>query len=262
MFWNKAKQILKDKEVGLVFNWRNTYPLKYPLAGFIILSLIAHFFFLQIFRIPSSKNSHHALNTASLLFLSEANSPETHRLLSYAESLSIVAPRGSSEIDPLTRGIDDQLAFHMTAGLYNWAPSPLPYPITPFEETGTADLSWEHGLPPVNEVFLAESSTPIHAPSSESRIEIESISPELKSLLPASLPPGNSPSSLIGEEISFTLMIDRNGSVLFLAPLDKTVESQNTGKQGERWLRAINWNPSRNGASGIINLTWEGRPHD
>ena len=261
MFWNKAKRALKDKEAGLVFNWRNIHPLKYPLFAFFLLSLIAHFFFLQLFQIPEKKSSDHSLNTATLFILSETHSPETQRLLTQAAALGIATPRGAPNIDPLTKGINDQLSFRLTAGLYDWHPKARPYPMKPFDETGTADLSWDAALPPVNKVFLTE-STPTPSNASSTQIQIVDLSPTLAKLLPSTLPARDYPPELAGEEVSFAVIVDRYGTLTFSTPLDKNGDVKKAFRSSEQWIRSIHWDPSTQGAEGIIKLTWEEAPHD
>lgn len=257
MFWNKAKQTLRDKEAGLVFNWRNPFPLKYPLLGFLFLSLLAHFFFLQLFRFPENAESQGALHTATILLLTDDGDPAMQRLLAKAIDISIATPRGPADIDPLAKGIDDQLYQPLSAGAFDWVPKARPYPDAPFEEPGATDLSWKKAVPPVDLTYQATTTARAFAKNTLVLPRFTSIEKELKDHLGPDLPKWKAPPSLIGEKVKFMVSITRDGKLFMATPLDKNGTSEEAYKLAERWLHNLPWRPSPAGVKGIVYIEWE-----
>lgn len=258
MFLSKHKQILKDKEAGLVFNWRNPLSLKYPLIFFLFLSLMGHFLFLHLFQLPSLEKKPSTQQTGTLFYLNQEGSPVTQKLLSLIQNRGALVPRGTPDVDPLAKGIDDQLSQPMTAGLLDWSPTPAPYPDLPFDGAGRTEMVWKRTLPPVDSPLLVPPVMNVPANQTASPIlpHILSLSDELKSILSNQLPVWKGEDSFYGKYLEMMVIVSPEGKVDMVTPLNQSESDMPAIRQTERWIRAIPWKKSRKGGKGIITLEW------
>ncbi len=265
MFWSKKKQLLKDKEAGLVFNWRNMHPLAYPLLFFVFLSLIVHFLFLQLFDFPNPVSDTGKKRTGTLFLLKEDGGNLTQSMLAKARRMTSLATRGHPDVDPQAKGIDDQLSQPMTAGIFDWAPEARDYPDTLFDKKGEEDLSWNRTLPPVD-LTLLNDKTPAPRPDGAPRPVLPhflSLSPELAGLLDAQVPSWKGENDFSGVRADFMIVITPEGKADIVLPINGDKENALTLHKTERWLKSLPWKPSRSGGRGIVSLEWkEEAAHD
>lgn len=269
MFLSKHKEVLKDKEAGLVFNWRNPLSLKYPLIFFFFLSLLAHFLFLHLFQLPSLEKKPLSQQTGTLFYLNEEGGPVTQRLLSLIQNRGALVQRGTPDVDPLAKGIDDQLSQPLTAGLLDWSPAPERYPDVPFEGGNRSEIIWKRTLPPMTtDLLVPQSVTPLV--EGEKRIVLPhflSLPPELSQILGKPLPEWESKDSFYGQYLKLLVVVSPQGRVTIVTPLKTTLSTPLNEpdkedaaiRQTERWIRALPWKASPKGGKGIISLEWRER---
>lgn len=267
MFWSKHKQILKDKEAGLVFNWRHPISLKYPLFLFLFLSLLAHFLFLHLFQLPSLENKPFSQKSGTLFYLNEEGGPVTQRLLSLIQNRGALIPRGVPDVDPLAKGIDDQLSQPLTAGLLDWSPTPARYPDLPFNGGGRSEIVWKHTLPPMTTDLLVPipQSSPKEKVQRAVRPHFVSLPPELSKILDKPLPEWKSKDSFYGQYMKLLVVVSPQGQVTLVTPLKTSLsiplnepeEEEEAFRQTERWIRSLPWKISPDGGKGIVSLEWK-----
>lgn len=258
MFLSKQKQVLKDKEAGLVFSWRNPLTLNYPLLFFLFLSLLAHFLFFHLFQLPALDTKQDGQQTGTLFYLNEDGGLVTQRLLSLIQHKGALIPRGTPDVDPLAKGIDDQLSPPLTAGLLEWSPEPLSYPDQPFEGGNRMEIVWKNTLPPVESVAQVQPSSTIDKSHGGTDVSPHflSLPAELKAIMGPRLPQWKSDDHYYGKYMEFMVVVSPQGKVTLVTPLNEPEKKDAAFRQTERWIRALPWKASPQGAKGIISVEW------
>lgn len=256
MFWNKHKQRLKDKEAGLVFNWRDIFSLKYPFFLFLILSLILHFFFFRIFKLSQEDTNPSLRHRGTLYLIKDDNNKVTQKFLSTIRNLAPYNSLRTQQLDPLSKGIDQQLGIRLNAGLFDWDPTPLPYPAQGITKESHLKSNGQEKLPPINTALIGPLVSKKNSLEGETTASIHiSLSQSLADRLFPYRPEWKNKEQLYAINESYFLTISPEGEILLITPKKANKQEKDIPiSAAERWIRTLKWSQSSQTTQGVITI--------
>ena len=258
MFWNTHKKRLQDRELGLVFNWRNVFSLKYPLLFFLLLSLLAHFFFLRLFQFPEPSLTTDFSHQGTLYLMGRDNSREMARLYSKIVRQGVQPSRGQAIMDPLVRGVEEQLGYEISGGLFDWnAPPHTQKPIHSLKESPLM-LSQEKDFlfAPPTDLFLEKALPHVDVEQEKEGIHVQ-LSQALKDRLLPYRPTWPDLDSLDKLKEEFFLSLSPEGQItLLITENGSKMDSPHapSSQKALRWIKSLKWAPSATETQGTIRI--------